>query len=999
MVLLVITVQIYLRGWLRANFPVLHYYIRVILNNSSWLTHRRKWAFLFLFLGISTTYAQNPIGLPNIVNYQRSGYNGGLQNRGIAQAKNGILYFANSEGLLSFDGTYWKLYPLPNQTIVRSVLAAKDGRIYVGGQNELGYFSPDGNGNLVFTSLKKLLPGHDIIFKDVWDIVPFANSIFFRSQNHIFQLNAGKITDFKPSSQWQYLGQCVNQLFAKDAENGLSTFSENKWIEIPNNQPGYKKMPVTTLLSLNKDSILMTSLKDGLFILSGNKISPFIIKGTDPLRGDRILSAMLMIDHHIALGTQLGGLYIIDQQGNIIQNLSRKDGLQNNTILSLFTDSDHNLWMGLDNGIDFYAYNSAIKHIYPERLNEGTGYSAIVFNKNLYIGTSNALYVLPVGNQKDLSLATGNFKEVENTKGPVWGLYNIDDKLLAAHHEGAFEIKDSKAVAISTKTGYWNFTSVTDKSHSYSVLAGSYNGLEKMNFQQGNFRTVGNIPFNESSRLVEIDNQTAWVAHNSRGIYKIDLVSPRASAHLYTDKNGLPSLLKNRLFRIKNQMAVATAKGIYSYNPQKDEFEPSAYFKNIFGEKDLRYLKEDTRGNIWFIEGKKLGVVDFSNGTPKLIYFPELDGEMVTDFESIYPLNDANIFVGAEKGFYHINYQQYKSIKSPIRVLIRQVKASGDADSILNGGYQQIANTRIAELKSTESSLHFEYAAPSFQKQPSIAYSVRLKHFDQNWSPWSKKTEKDYTNLPHGHYEFEVKARSNLGDESSISAYSFVVLPPWYLTWWAYACYSILFITLNYLLYQLLKKKFQSQKLKYEEDQKRLNYLHQLEIDRSEKEIIALKNEKLESEILGKNSELASIAMHLLQKGELLGKIRDEMVHLRKSPTDVPSEELKKLIRILNQESKMDSEWDQFAAYFDTTNSDFLKAVKESHPLLNANELKLCAYLKMNLSTKEIAQLLNISVRGVEISRYRLRKKLQLSTEINLHNYFTDISLKKKNSI
>jgi len=999
LVLLVMIVQIYLRGCLRANFRVLHYYFNNLFCHFYLLSRQKKWAMLLLFFSVGMVYGQNPIGLPNIVNYQRSSYNGGLQNRGIAQDKNGILYFANSEGLLSFDGTYWKLYQLPNQTIVRSVLVDKDGKIYVGGQNELGYFSPDKDGNLVFTSLKKLLPAGDIIFKDVWDIIAYDNAIFFRSQTHILRLSKGTITDFKPASQWQFLGLCKNQLFAKDAEKGLLTFSGNRWSAVQVSTAGHQKTPVTALLSLSKDSILIASLKDGLYILSDNKISPFYFKGNDPLKGDRILSAMLMPDHHIALGTQLGGLYIVDRQGHIIQNLSRKDGLQNNTILSLFIDKDLNLWMGLDNGIDFYAYNSAVKHIYPERLNEGTGYSALVFNKNLYIGTSNALYSLPVGDQKDLSLINGAFKEVENTKGPVWGLYDADDHLLMAHHEGAFEVKDNRAFPITTKTGYWNFIPFTDQSNSFSLLAGSYNGLEKVAFRQGAFHSIGSVPFNESSRFVEIEKNTAWVAHNYRGIYKIDLANPSAPIHLYTDKTGLPSLLKNHVFRVKKQLVVATSKGIYTYNNRKDVFEPSAYFKNIFGQKDLRYLKEDKLGNIWFIEGKKLGVADFSETKPKIIYFPELDGELVTDFENIYPLNDENVFVGAQKGFYHIDYQQYKANRTPLNVLIRQVKAYGDADSLLNGGYANRISVNIPELKSTESSLHFEFAAPSFQKQASIEYSYRLKNFDQNWSAWSKKTEKDYTNLSHGHYEFEVKARSNLGDESAVKTYAFAVLPPWYLTYWAYTVYGLLFIAVNYLIYRLLKRKFRLQEIRYEEEQKRQNYLHQLEMDKSEKEIIALKNEKLESEILGKNSELASIAMHLLQKGELLTKIRDEMVHLRKSATDVPSEELKKLIRILNQESKLDNEWDQFAAYFDTTNDDFLKAVKEHHPVLSANELKLCAYLKMNLSTKEIAQLLNISVRGVEISRYRLRKKLQLPTEVNLHSYFTDISLRKKDSI
>jgi ligand-binding sensor domain-containing protein/DNA-binding CsgD family transcriptional regulator len=960
---------------------------------------RKKWLLLFLLIRCNAVFCQNPIGLPNIISYSRSDYNGGLQNRDIVQDKNGILYFANSEGLLSFDGTYWKLYPLPNKTIVRSVAVGPDNKIYVGAQNEMGYFSPDKTGSLVYTSLKSLLPAKNSSFKDIWNIVWFKNQPFFRSLNHIFRLANKTLTDYHPQSQWQFLGASNNQLIAQDTKNGLFEFLSGKWSPIVISAPLPKDVALTALQQLNKDSILITTLKDGIYVLSHQKLTAFNLKGQNQF-SDRILCADLMDDNNIALGTQMGGLYIVDKNGKIIENLTRKEGLQNNTILSLFLDKDRNLWMGLDDGIDFNAYNSAIKHIYPEKLNEGTGYSAMLFNHVLYIGTSNWLYELPVNGNKDLSTVKGTFKTVENTKGPVWGLFEINNNLLLAHHEGAFQIKDDKAIPINTRFGFWNFTPLDKSQPASTIIAGNYNGLDLIHYNHNSFVSEGNVNFNQSSRFVIIDKQTAWVAHIYEGVFKIDLSSTsHPTSKLYTDKNGLPSVLKNRLFTIKNRMAVATEKGIYEYDSHTDRFEPSTYFKDIFKQKDIRYLKEDDHGNIWFIEGKKLGVVDFSGSNPHLIYFPELDGKMVSDFENIYPLNDENIFVGAEKGFYHINYKQYKNNKSPVEVLVRMVKASGDADSILNGGYKVIAKNQLHELSSKQNNLHFEYSAPSYQKQSNIEYSYYLKNFNKEWSGWSKKTEKDYTNLPNGNYTLQIKARSNLGDESAISSYSFTVLPPWYKTIWAYVFYGLLIIALNYLFYHWLKEKFRLEKLKYEEEQKRLNYLHQLELDKSEKEIIALKNEKLESEILGKNSELASVAMHLLQKSELLEKIKEELVHLRKATNDMPSEELKKLIRILNQESKMDKDWEQFAVYFDNTHSDFLKALKETHPKLSAHELKLCAYLRMNLSSKEIAQLLNISVRGVEISRYRLRKKLGLPTEINLFNYFTEFSVEKKETI
>lgn len=98
------------------------------------------------------------------------------------------------------------------------------------------------------------------------------------------------------------------------------------------------------------------------------------------------------------------------------------------------------------------------------------------------------------------------------------------------------------------------------------------------------------------------------------------------------------------------------------------------------------------------------------------------------------------------------------------------------------------------------------------------------------------------------------------------------------------------------------------------------------------------------------------------------------------------------MLKALNEDEKMDEDWEHFAQHFDKVHSDFVYTLKEKFPSITANELKLSAYLRMNLSTKEIAQLMNISVRGVEISGYRLRKKLGISSEVNLFNFLMNLN-------
>lgn len=170
-----------------------------------------------------------------------------------------------------------------------------------------------------------------------------------------------------------------------------------------------------------------------------------------------------------------------------------------------------------------------------------------------------------------------------------------------------------------------------------------------------------------------------------------------------------------------------------------------------------------------------------------------------------------------------------------------------------------------------------------------------------------------------------------------------------------------------------------------------MQYLHQLEIDRNEKEIVKLQNEKLETEIDYKNKELGAAAMNLVQKRELLSKIKEELMRLLKNLDNGETvKNFKKVIKMMTDDEKFEQNWEHFSYHFDRVHGDFLLALKSKYPNITTSELKLCAYLRLNLSTKEIAQLMNISVRGVEVSRYRLRKKLQIPSEVNLFNYLIE---------
>ncbi|HWI91773.1 MAG TPA: triple tyrosine motif-containing protein [Flavisolibacter sp.] len=956
-------------------------------------------ATIFFLVATLTAFCQNTIGLPEIINYSKQAYNAGAQNWDIKQGQGGIIYFANNEGLLSFDGTFWKIYTLPNRTIVRAIEISKDQKIYVGGQNEVGFFAPDEKGFLVYHSLLNLIPKKDRSFDDIWNICTYGADVFFRSNKRIFQLSNNKVIVYSTNSEWRFLGVCNKQLIAEDLGSGALLYDKGSWVPFLRNTELAKTSLITSFVPLDNNRSLVATLKDGLFIYNGSSLTRVTSPDVDQLSRKIIYKAITVGPNRIALATSFDGCHIIDEKGNLIQSLTHVEGLQNNSLRSIFSDKDNNLWLGLDNGIDFITYNNSIKHIYPETQNIGSGYSTLLFQNQLYLGTSNGLYKVTIDNSQNFSFIKSKLEPVKNTEGEVRNLSIVNNQLLLGHHNGAFVVHGTMAIPLDNSSGYWTFMPMSNVLPSSMMVAGNYLGLSFFDFSNGQFyKNKTNAQF-ESARFVVVENErSVWVAHPYKGIYHITLNADKTtSIKLYDHNKGLWSANNNYIFKIKNRIVATTEKGLYEYNDQKDAFEFSAYFKNILNVNNIRYLKEDPSGNIWFVREKELGVVDVSGPKPKTIFFSELNNKLVSGFENIYPFDDHNIIIGGEKGFYHVDFENYRRNKNNLQTQIRLAKSFGKVDSILYGGYLSEAKGR---MHYNMNSLHFEYSAILYGQQSNIEYSYFLKGFDKAWSKWSGKPEKEYTNLPAGDYIFQVKARNNLGNESAVGTYSFTILPPWYQTTIAYLVYALIFAALIYFLYRWQRKKFLIQKEQYEEEQKQLQYLHQLELEKNEKEIVKLKNEKLEAEIGHKNSELATSAMHLVQKREMLEKIRENMNGLlKKIDNEQVANEFKKLLKVLVEDNKVDDTWEHFAHHFDKVHTDFLVLLKNKYPSLTASELKLCAYLRMNLSSKEIAQLLNISVRGVEISRYRLRKKLELPKEANLFEFLLNEQAENKTDV
>ncbi len=939
------------------------------------------------------------LGIPPVCNFSKKTYAAGTQNWDAAQDSRGVLFFANNEGLLEYNGHAWACHPVANRTVVRSVGIAPDGRIFVGAQSELGYFFPGENGSLRYHSLVNLLPAEQRNFEDVWDIVLLNGAVFFRTNHVVFQFADGKISIHTPGGELTALFATPRGLLVQQDLSTLLVF-ENGAFKPLLKSPELNSS-LTGAMPWASDTILFSSLKNGLFFLAENQFGRWKTPYDALLQEKRIYAATSLPNGQLALGTSLDGLFVLDQQRRVFRHLTKKNGLQNNNILSTFADRAGNVWLGLDSGVDCAVLNAPFTTVIPDGDLEGTGYAAAVFQNQLYLGVSNGVYRADWKPFFDPEKGPV-FQKMATTDGQVWALNVAGNELLLGHHEGAFRLGGSANAQLSSEPGAWTFVQLSDD----YLLGGTYSGLVLYRKSGGHWVFDQKLRgLNESCRIMVKDADGAvWVAHPYRGLYRVEWSPTRKNelqVQFFNSKNGLPSDLNNLVFQIAGRAVFATEKGVFRFDKTTKTFAPDEDFNRLFGKNHrVKCLREDAAGNIWYVAEKEVGqllVDDF--GLKKSVQkrtFPELAEKLVGGFEFIYPVDRDNVFFGAEQGFIHFNAAESAATDTVLQTVLSRVEASGAGDSTLFGGWflkngalqNQQNEDSLPVLEADLNNLRFSFSATDFKAPAFLQYRFRLMGLKEEWSEWSSENDQNFINLAPGKYKFEVQARRMDGRESQPVGFAFRICPPWYASAVAMSFYLLGFLGLfaGFLFRQ--RRKFESEKEQLTVRHQQKTAEQQREVERSKAAVTEIQHEKLEAEIHFKNQELASATMHLVQKGEILLTIQENLnLILEKTASPVVKKEIQQLLNLLNFDAKLDEDWEQFAFHFDQVHVDFLKCLREQHPQLSANDHKLCAYLRMNLSTKEIAPLMNISVRGVEASRYRLRKKLDLPNDANLTDW------------
>ena len=961
--------------------------------------------FLVLLFDFASSQIKN-IGVPFIRNYPKRDYKAGTQNWGIAQDQKGFMYFANNEGLLTFDGVAWQLYRMPNSSITRSVYITASGNIYVGAYNDFGRMVYASNGKLEFQSLKKYVPVPNQNFNDIWNITSFEGKIMFQSYASAFVFsNDTTCAVIKAPSRFQNSFKVKERLIFNDFDNGLFELVNNRLAPLSGCQALVGEEISAILPFASGDQMLICTLKKGVFIYDGRGLVEWKVPVNTYFKNNQIFSAALIHNQYYAIGTIQDGVIILDSSGAIIQHINRDKGLQNNTVLEIMADRSGDLWLGLDNGIDYVNINSPITFLkHSEGI--GAGYTSLIHKGKLYLGTNQGLFVRDWngnGQQNKLTM-------IPNTSGQVWYLGVHDGVLICGHNNGTFEISGEVAKLISKIPGGWKYH-ILKRFPGY-LIGGTYGGMIYFKKESGAWKYMGQIKgFEESFRVFEEDNEgDIWMSHGFKGIYRISFGSNLEqvkSYRYYTMKEGLPTNYNLNVFKIKGQIVFTTSAGIYNYDSSNDRFEKSTSINQLFSPVyDFTYLKEDDNGNIWYVAWynaiHRAGVFRMQeDGSLKHISAPFvlLNSKFISGFQSIYPFSNEHLFFGNEDGFVHYSPAAHFSYNPEFTTYITKAVAL-NIDSTFYYGNVLHSEKGLASRKYTfnykKNAFKFYYSSPIYDNSGSVEYSFKLSGLNNEWSAWSSSASVEFALLPEGNYGFNVKARNSLGVESRSDELLFVVSPPWYRSPLAIAFYVVLVLLVTALFIWLFFKRLEvsrrKDRLRHLRDyrQKENDYIQQAAL--AERKIIELKNEKLKNEMIHRDKELANQTMDLIHKNKFLSKIKEDLEKIKDvSSDDHLKGKISSLVSKISKDVDHNKQWEVFETAFDEVHEDFLNRLKARFPALTPKELRLCAYLRMNISTKEIAPLMNISIRGVEICRYRVRKKLNIDRDTNLTSLIIDL--------
>lgn len=771
----------------------------------------KKARFILLMAVFSVCIMAQKPGTPLLRYYAPAEYKGFAQNWCAVQDDRGVMYFGNGKGILEYNGKTWRRFPTEQHTTVLCMTKDKSGRIYIGGDNEIGYLAPDSSGEMRFVSLNKYINEKEKNFTYVWAVHATEDGVCFAAGEKVICWDGKKMSYYAPKSGF-FTSFCVNnKLYIISTGVGLMKLDKGK-LEL---LPGTESLTDASVRYVGAyGQKLFIAGRKGCFTYENGNLQK-LNTGLETLFTEKgLYKGALLPDGNFALGTMGGGVFVVNGEGNILEAIDESKGLEGKSVYALYVDREKEVWLAQENGLTRLNYSSPIRILDGRHGLHGIIRTLVKTDEGLFAATFQGLFQMGAG---------GNFsiRNKINTGANVSMPFGKSSLLLCAGEIGTVEVKGEKTIIINNDPYVLSMHVASQDSN--VVIAGSVDKAYVFRKENEKWITLCTIDSlgDEINTITQVNN-TFWLSTTNKGkVFSIDFKDgtwDKYKLNAYDTLNGLPTGLLE-VYACKNQLYLGTEAGVLTFNEQQKKFVPDNSIWKMTGFDPASYaylLQMDPLGRPWALTNDGFGYFEkdsFNYAPFKRIGF--------SDYYALHCEPNGTAWLGGTNGIAVYTPNSFKSYATPFNTLITRLVHR--KDTLFKGNYFSEGMVSLEQNEHFKYSFPyksntvlFEYASPFFDNEEALFFSYKLDGFDNEWSAWVKETRKEYTNLHEGAYTFMVKSKNIYGSESSVAKFEFSILSPWYRTWWAFTLYVVLAILLIYLVIKIQTARLRSENEKLE---------------------------------------------------------------------------------------------------------------------------------------------------------------------------------------
>lgn len=928
---------------------------------------------LLCLLQFCVLRSQGQSFMPIISNYNSFAYHFGMQNWSCAQDAQGIMYFGNNNGMLSFDGYEWQSAAMPSKGIVRSILADGD-RIYVGSYTDFGYFLRTDTGGMVYHSLWP--KGYHSHNDEIWKIVKAANGhIYFQSFCSYFEYDGHTVTPYYNSNRlplWFF--DLYGKVYAQMVNGDLCLVSGKRYPPILDRR-AFGNDDIVGMHQFGGKKILLVTNKKGIYLYDEKNVSLVHVEADALLRHSLVNRTVMLDGSTLVLGTIKNGIFAINlMTGKTLWHYHKGNGLANNTVLSLYVDKESNLWAALDNGIALIHTGLPLSVMRLDGV--GMVYGMTVKGSDMYIGTNQSVWRYDML-QQCITVVPG-------TEGQNWYIDQFDGQVLAGNNLGIKHIMGNKANSMFSEVRGSTVVKEYRLFGQQALLEATYNGFRLYRFVSGNWHFAHEIKgFSAPVREFEIDNQgVVWATHMSKGLYRLELSKDMSR---FVQVKYYPSLRKGpgEMFHVMNiagRVVFSYSGRLYTYDDIRKRIMPYEGCGQL-GHMGIVTSAFVDKNTFWVLNKDGYWLMQLENkGTIPMTF------TSASVFGQECNIYGQSIYVAGGNTYFFLNdgVGRYEGRRGKKSLAKYELSFSEVTTKDRENAPQRLPIKGDADVKAL-GNIFFKVSYPNFDNEK-LLFTYVLKGGGKTLTETTTMPVVAYSSLSYGDYELTVKVKSLKGDTLCAPIhYNFSYSTPFWLSIWAWSIYLLLLYGCVYAYIRWRTNKIVRRNQKKAEAELVKQRMKSLEQER----IIAEQQKKLlENELALKGKDVASMAFDMVAMKNSINGVKESLLEGVRKGT-ISSKNINKIL-LQMKDSDDNLFWSTFQNNFDLIHKKFFRNLHERFPDLTANDLKICALLRLNLNTKEIANFTHLTIRGVEGARYRLRKKLGIPTDKSLTDFLIE---------